>query len=599
MATSSGPVGDVVRLMTVVLGSVFANETWATWRAVLKAACALPLTDDERTVVQELTKRTVLPATSVRELWLLLGRRSGKSIIAALLAVWATCCRTYTLAPGEVGTFVIVAADKKQSRVIKRYVSGLLRAHPALHAMLDRETAEAIWLTNGLVIEIHTCSWRTLRGYTSIGAAVDEVAFWDSEGVNPDHEVLIALRAAMASVPDAMLIGLTSVYARKGEPWRMFDRHFGRDESTNVLVVNGPTRAMNPTIDAAVIASAYEDDPVAAAAEYGAEFRKDVESLLSMELVREAVAQGRDTLPPMAGLQYAWFFDGAGGSSASGDAVAHAVAHRDGDGRIVVDLVEAVWPPFDPASVVREFVAHARPYGLRAVTGDAWAGEWPRAAFEGLGIRYKVAEKPKGELYRELLPLFSARRLALPDDPVLVKQLLGLERRTGRSGREIIDHGAYRGAHDDLSNVVAGVAFELRDKKLDLAAASVMPSGRTWLDPREDPSSPLWWGHAYFGRRPRRAAEPLLVPAPLPETPSQAMLESRAAMARRDAADKAWSRRVAEETRAKREHEQIEELRSLVRRFGSATVETLTQRRDPTFKLPPELRGIPPEENHQ
>jgi hypothetical protein len=442
---SSGPLGDVVRLMTVVLGSAFAGETWATWKAVLKAAHALELTDEERAVVAELTKRQVLPAAPVRELWLLLGRRSGKSIIAALLAVWATCCRSYTLAPGEVGVFVVVAADRKQARVVKRYISGLLRAHPALEALVERETAEAIWLTSGLCIEIHTCSWKTLRGYTCIGSAIDEVAFWDSEGSNPDHEVLVALRAAMASVPSAMLIALTSVYARRGEVWRMYSKHFGRDESKDVLVLNGATRTMNPTIDEATIAAAYADDPAAAAAEYGAIFRQDVESLLSLELVSEAVVPGRDVVPPMGDRKYGWFFDGASGSSAGGDAAAHAIAHRDRDGRIVIDLAECVWPRFDPATVVRRFAERARPYYVREITGDAWAGEWPRAAFEGLGIRYRVAEKPKGELYRELLPLFSSRRIVLPDDPVLVKQLLGLERRTARSGREMIDHGAFRG----------------------------------------------------------------------------------------------------------------------------------------------------------
>ena len=49
--------------------------------------------------------------------------------------------------------------------MVKRYVSGLLRAHPSLDVLIEREAAEAIWLTNGLCIEIHTCSFRSLRGY--------------------------------------------------------------------------------------------------------------------------------------------------------------------------------------------------------------------------------------------------------------------------------------------------------------------------------------------------------------------------------------------------------------------------------------------------
>ena len=81
----------VLQLMTKVLGSAFKADSWNTWRTVLKAAHALDLTDDERAVVTQLTQRQTLPTSPVRELWLLLGRRSGKSIIAALLAVWATC----------------------------------------------------------------------------------------------------------------------------------------------------------------------------------------------------------------------------------------------------------------------------------------------------------------------------------------------------------------------------------------------------------------------------------------------------------------------------------------------------------------------------
>jgi hypothetical protein len=221
----------------------------------------------------------------------------------------------------------------------------------------------------------------------------------------------------------------------------------------------------------------------------------------------------------MGDRKYGWFFDGASGSSAGGDAAAHAIAHRDRDGRIVIDLAECVWPRFDPATVVRRFAERARPYYVREITGDAWAGEWPRAAFEGLGIRYRVAEKPKGELYRELLPLFSSRRIVLPDDPVLVKQLLGLERRTARSGREMIDHGAFRGAHDDLSNVIAGAAYEVRERHEGPMVAAILPADRYG-----QPSSGDWRRPYFDGPAARKRT---YLEAPRRETPSDAMLECR------------------------------------------------------------------------
>ncbi len=69
--------------------------------------------------------------------------------------------------------------------------------------------------------------------------------FWDDEdSANPDHEVRVALRATMASVSDAMLIALTSVSARRGEVWRMYERYFGR-QVVDYLIVNGATTTMN------------------------------------------------------------------------------------------------------------------------------------------------------------------------------------------------------------------------------------------------------------------------------------------------------------------------------------------------------------------
>jgi len=42
----------------------------------------------------------------------------------------------------------------------------------------------------------------------------------------------------------------------------------------------------------------------------------------------------------------------------------------------------------------------------------------------------------------------------LPDNEQLTRELVGLERRTARGGRDSIDHAP--GSHDDLANAVAG-----------------------------------------------------------------------------------------------------------------------------------------------
>jgi hypothetical protein len=87
------------------------------------------------------------------------------------------------------------------------------------------------------------------------------------------------------------------------------------------------------------------------------------------------------------------------------------------------------------------------------VTGDRYAGEFPRELFRKCGVTYTPAERSKSELYVELLPLINSRRVDLLDDRKAIAQLCGLERRTSRVGKDSIDHGP--GAHDDRINSIA------------------------------------------------------------------------------------------------------------------------------------------------
>lgn len=97
-----------------------------------------------------------------------------------------------------------------------RYVKALLEV-PLMRPLIERETADAIDLTNRITIEVHTASWRAIRGYTLVGCICDEIAFWPADdAANPDVEILAALRPAMATIPGALLVAISSPYARWG-----------------------------------------------------------------------------------------------------------------------------------------------------------------------------------------------------------------------------------------------------------------------------------------------------------------------------------------------------------------------------------------------
>ena len=131
-----------------------------------------------------------------------------------------------------------------------------------------------------------------------------------------------------------------------------------------------------------------------------------------------------------------------------------AIAHRDKDGIAVLDAIREFRPPFSPEAVVAEIAALLKCYKISRVTGDRYAGEWPRERFRMSGITYDISERPKTDIYRDSLPLLNCGKLELLDHKRLASQLVGLERRTARGGRDSIDHGP--AGHDDLCNAALG-----------------------------------------------------------------------------------------------------------------------------------------------
>jgi hypothetical protein len=220
-----------------------------------------------------------------------------------------------------------------------------------------------------------------------------------------------------------------------------------------VLVAKGATRDLNPSLSQSIIDRAYERDPAAAAAEYGAEFRTDLEAFVSIEAVEACVGDYRE-MAPSADQRYFAFVDPSGGSS---DSFTLAIGHKESsDKSIVIDAVREVRPPFSPEAAIAELAALCRTYRIYLVTGDRYGGEFPREGFAKCSIRYELSAKPKSDLYRDFLALLNSRRVVLPKHKKIVQQLVGLERRTSRGGRDSIDHAP--GGHDDLANSVAGVA---------------------------------------------------------------------------------------------------------------------------------------------
>lgn len=404
-----------------LLGATFgALASWQTWLAVLKAAFARPLDDAERETFEAVSGRRQAPSRRVHELWCIVGRRGGKSRIAAFIAAFIATCIDYgtCLVPGEVGLVLVLAASRAQAAVVFGYVRGALEASPILRHQIEAVTADEIRLSNNIAVAVHSTSFRTVRGRTLVGAIFDEIAFWrDDTTANPDVETYRAILPSLVTT-GGLLVGISSPYRRRG---LLADKHrdaFGRDDD-DVLVIQGASRMFNPTLDEGVISRARKSDPEAARAEWDGDFRSDLSSFLEDALIDAAIDPDRPLeLPPRAGVGYVAFVDASAGRHNS---FCIAIGHREDD-RIVIDVIRGRSPPFDPATVAAEYAALATTAGYRCseVIGDNFAGEWVAAAFRDPGTGYRRAEHPKSVLYLEGLPAFTRGLVSMPGSPGFV-----------------------------------------------------------------------------------------------------------------------------------------------------------------------------------
>jgi hypothetical protein len=329
-----------------------------------------------------------------------------------------------------------------------------------------------------------------LRGPTYIAVIADEAAFWYSDefSANADAEILNAVRPGLSTTGGPLIIA-SSPYAKRGVLWEAYRKHFGKDGDPLILVAQGASRDFNPSLPQPVVDRALERDRVANTAEYLAQFRADIETFVPFEIVQACVGDHTE-MAPLKENSYSAFVDPSGGSA---DSFTLAISHKDGE-RIVIDATREERPPFSPEAVIDDFSILLKTYRVSRVTGDRYAGEFPRELFRKRGISYECSEQPKSDLFRDLLPMLNSERIVLPKSERLVAQLCSLERRTARSGKDSITKPD--GQHDDLANAVAGAAslsksgtYGWTDEAIGIPPAGGQPFGRLAHNP---------WGGMHF-----------------------------------------------------------------------------------------------------
>jgi hypothetical protein len=451
----------------LLLADALRGPSWDTWRVLLIAAVGEELTETERVTFKTFTGRDHEPGEMI-DTWLTVsGRRSGKTTALSALVVYLSCLCDWSddLSLGERGVSLYLAPTQDQATRAFRYARTFIQHSPLMKKLIANQTADAIELSNGIDIEIQAANWRHVRGATCVACCLDECAFLrnEADSANRDEDLITALRPSLVTSGGPMLL-ISSPGTDQGVVYAIHKQHYGPQGDPLILVCQADSKSLNPKLDQARIDREFSLDPESAQSEWAGQFRVPISIYLSRALVERAVKPGQqDWLPQQhypdrQPIHYVAFADMASGDGK--DSATLAIGHRQySDSPIIIDAVREIRPPFNSDDAVRQFAEVLRLYRCGTVVGDQYAKGWCRTSFARHGIDYNETAPIKSDIYLHCVPLFTADKVLLPDNPRLVSQLCGLRRKIGQGGRETVDH--LRNGHDDIANSVCGLLWRL------------------------------------------------------------------------------------------------------------------------------------------
>jgi hypothetical protein len=437
-------------------------STWRAWAVFLAAVYGLPfsmlepfgLTEDAAfEVYRRHTGRTAYtpPTGGYGEAVLIVGRQAGKDRVAALIQDY----EAITATPEADGTDMFAVTVCQDARAAMRtqlaYARAPFRQLALLQPLVKTKRSDSLELTTGVTLASYPCRPQAVRGLRARVVICSELAYFrSSEGYPTDVEMLRAVRPTLATTGGKLIV-LSSPYADVGALYDLHTKHFGRSDSPT-LVWQATAPDMNPTLPADYLQRLEQDDPDAYRSEVLGEFRSGVATLLDPATLAACVDVGVRERAPRPACQYVAHTDAASGTGQ--DAWTLAIGHHEGE-RTVLDVCRAWRPPFNPSAVMAEIAHILRSYRITSVTGDRYAPGFVSEGFRKVGVTYLYADRDRTAIYLDVLSAVNARAVLLLDVPDLLRELRGLERRRGASGRDRVDHRP--GAHDDLAVSASGV----------------------------------------------------------------------------------------------------------------------------------------------
>lgn len=212
------------------------------------------------------------PEKFYKELLLICGRKSGKSLTTAILLLFEVYKKLvlikdpheyYGIPSKKDIFFQLLASNREQAQDINfDYIRSFASTSPYLSQHIHNSTNDEIEFDKHLKVKVYNCSARSARGESSAVVLLDEAAHWiDNKGNLSGTEVYTAIKPNLQVLKhegkpaDSKMFVLTSPAGRQGIAWDLF-RYGNAEYVTEKTVEHGteswrcvfqaPTWMMNP-----------------------------------------------------------------------------------------------------------------------------------------------------------------------------------------------------------------------------------------------------------------------------------------------------------------------------------------------------------------
>jgi hypothetical protein len=451
------------------------------------------------------------PENHYKELLLVCGRKSGKSMMSSILLLFEVY-KMLTLIDdphvyfGGPSTkqifFQLLASNREQAQSIGfDYIRSFASTSHYLNSMITNQTNESLSFEKGLCVQVYNSSARSVRGESTAMVIFDEIAHWIFEKSNLSAESIyeavmpnLQILKHMGEQAQSKSVLISSPAGRNGIFYDLFRR--GRHEYVEYehTIEAGeqpwracwqvPTWKMNnrqqfkcvscPDADTAKCITCISADlrqhwkrsPEKFMQEYGAEFIDTQDAALPKESIMACVSdriftnvyvQEKD-IPRIISLDPAL----------TGDQYALAMMHLEQNDDIIVDLIK-VWQGTRDCPIqlnqVEEYLEKLyNNFYITNIILDQYQSASTVQSLQNKGIPATLiptTTKSNMDAYDRLIKRINARTIHYPNHPTLINELAFLQRKV--SGKAVKYEAAINST-DDISDAIAkGVMVLERD----------------------------------------------------------------------------------------------------------------------------------------